>query len=93
MIPKLTDHELQTALSRLPNWNLEHGELVQTLAFKDFVEAITFVNRIATLAESAKHHPDIDIRYNRVRLTLSTHDSGGITANDTTFAALVDSQK
>jgi 4a-hydroxytetrahydrobiopterin dehydratase len=93
MTPKLTDRELQTALAHLPDWKLEHGELVRTLIFKDFVEAITFVNRVATLAESANHHPDIDIRYNRVRLALSTHDSGGITANDKTFAAMVDSQK
>ena len=83
---KLTDQELQKALSSLPNWTLKNGELVQELIFKDFVASMAFVNNVAQLAEAAGHHPDIDIRYNRVRLVLVTHDAGGITQNDTSLA-------
>jgi 4a-hydroxytetrahydrobiopterin dehydratase len=83
---KLTDSEIHQALSGLNGWSLEGGELVQQRTFKDFVAAMHFVNQLADLAEKAGHHPDIDIRYNRVRLTLVTHDAGGVTANDTAMA-------
>ena len=83
---KLTEQQLQQALSTLPNWTLKNGELVQERIFKDFVAAVAFVNDVAQLAEAANHHPDIDIRYNRVRLGLVTHDAGGITQNDTSLA-------
>jgi 4a-hydroxytetrahydrobiopterin dehydratase len=85
-VQKLTDNEIQQALSGLFGWNLEGGELVKQYTFKDFVAAMHFVNQLADLAEQAGHHPDIDIRYNRVRLALVTHDAGGITANDTAMA-------
>lgn len=83
---KLTDAEVQQALGTLPNWALEAGVLVQQRTFKDFVAAMAFVNDVAQLAEAAGHHPDIDIRYNRVRLALVTHDAGGITRNDVALA-------
>jgi 4a-hydroxytetrahydrobiopterin dehydratase len=83
---KLTDQQVQQALTTLPNWALKNGELVQERTFKDFVAAMAFVNDVATLAEAAGHHPDIDIRYNRVRLALVTHDAGGITGNDASLA-------
>ena len=83
---KLTDQELQQALTTLPNWALKGGELVQERTFKDFVAAMAFVNDVAQLAEASGHHPDIDIRYNRVRLALVTHDAGGITENDAALA-------
>lgn len=83
---KLTDQEVQEALGKLPNWSLKNGELVQERTFKDFVTAMGFVNDVAQLAETAGHHPDIDIRYNRVRLALVTHDAGGITQNDAALA-------
>ena len=83
---KLSDKELQQALNTLPNWTLKNGELVQERTFKDFVASMAFVNNVAQLAESAGHHPDIDIRYNRVRLALVTHDAGGITQNDAALA-------
>jgi 4a-hydroxytetrahydrobiopterin dehydratase len=85
-VQKLTDAEIGEALSGLNVWMLEGGELVQRRTFKDFVAAMRFVNQVADLAERAGHHPDIDIRYNRVRLALVTHDAGGITANDTAMA-------
>ncbi len=83
---RLTDDQLQHALQQLPGWNLENGEIVQQRTFKDFVAAMAFVNDVAQLAEAAGHHPDIDIRYNRVRLALVTHDAGGLTSNDTNLA-------
>jgi 4a-hydroxytetrahydrobiopterin dehydratase len=83
---KLTDQQLQQALGSLPNWALKNGELVQERTFKDFVAAMAYVNDVAQLAEAAGHHPDIDIRYNRVRLALVTHDAGGITGNDAALA-------
>ena len=87
---KLSQQELQEALTRLPLWKLEDGKLVRDWVFKDFLAAMEFVDRVAVLAEAAGHHPDIDIRYNRVRLALVTHDSGGITAKDADMAASLD---
>jgi 4a-hydroxytetrahydrobiopterin dehydratase len=83
---KLSQNELEQALTVLPNWALRNGELVQELTFKDFVASMAFVNDVAQLAEAAGHHPDIDIRYNRVRLALVTHDAGGITQSDAALA-------
>jgi 4a-hydroxytetrahydrobiopterin dehydratase len=83
---KLSEQQLQQALSALPDWALKNGELVQERTFQDFVTAMAFVNDVAQLAEAAGHHPDIDIRYNRVRLALVTHDAGGITQNDAALA-------
>ena len=68
-------------------WKIETGELVKTFTFKDFVASLRFVNQVGELAEKAGHHPDIDIRYNRVRLALSTHDAGGLTQKDFDLAA------
>jgi 4a-hydroxytetrahydrobiopterin dehydratase len=90
MTLKLHENALKTALKDTPEWALEDGELVRTIQYKDFVEAIAFVNRVAELAEAAGHHPDIDIRYNRVRLALTTHDEGGITQKDIDLAVKID---
>lgn len=86
----LTADELTAALTALPEWTMEGGEIVRTYQFADFVAAIAFVERVAPLAEEAAHHPDIDIRYNRVRIALTTHDEGGITGKDTALAARFD---
>jgi 4a-hydroxytetrahydrobiopterin dehydratase len=90
MRARLTDAELQDALQGLPKWRLEHGQLTQTIAFSSFEKTIEFVNEAAALAEKADHHPDIDIRYNRLRFVLVTHDVGGITHNDVEMAAQLD---
>ena len=82
----LSKSEVETLLKELPEWKLDGGKLVRDWEFKDFVAAMSFVNRIATLAEQAGHHPDIDIRYNRVRLGLISHDAGGITERDAKMA-------
>lgn len=83
---KLTDLELKEAAAKLPGWRLEEGKLLRDFSFADFVAAMVFVNKIAEIAESAGHHPDIDIRYNKVQLGLVTHDAGGITARDVEMA-------
>jgi 4a-hydroxytetrahydrobiopterin dehydratase len=87
---KLDDQELQAAVTKLRKWSLTKGELVREVVFKDFAHAMVFVNGVAELAEGANHHPDIDIRYNKVGLALVTHDSGGITQNDIEMAEAID---
>jgi 4a-hydroxytetrahydrobiopterin dehydratase len=82
----LTDDEMSALLAREPLWTLSEGKLVRDWKFKDFVAAMAFVNRVAAIAEEAGHHPDIDIRYNRVSLGLVTHDAGGVTARDAQMA-------
>ncbi|HEX4032419.1 MAG TPA: 4a-hydroxytetrahydrobiopterin dehydratase [Terracidiphilus sp.] len=86
-MPALTVEEAQNRLASLPEWRIESGELTRTFTFKDFVAALGFVNRVGQAAEAAGHHPDIDIRYNKVRLGLVTHDAGGLTAKDFELAA------
>jgi len=86
----LSKEVIALRLSTLPAWQVESGVLTRTFAFEDFRAALRFVNRVAELAEEAGHHPDIDIRYNRVRLALVTHDAGGLTEKDFDLAAAVD---
>jgi 4a-hydroxytetrahydrobiopterin dehydratase len=90
MSQKLTPEALQTALKTLPDWRLEDGQLIRSITFSTFPQAIDFVNRIAAFAEAANHHPDIDIRYNKLRLALVTHDSGGITQKDVDLATSIE---
>lgn len=85
----LNSSEVEALLHKNPEWHLDSGKLVRDWSFKDFVQAIAFVNRIAELAESAGHHPDIDIRYNKVRLALVSHDAGGITNRDARMASRI----
>ena len=86
----LSDAEIRSRIVSVPDWRIESGELTRTFAFKDFVASLSFVNRVGDLAEKAGHHPDIDIRYNRVRLQLITHDAGGLTAKDFDLAEAAD---
>ena len=81
-MPKLSNAEIDTLLTEHPAWMLVNGSLTREATFGDFAGAMVFVNRVAALAEQAGHHPDIDIRYNKVRLTLTSHDVGGLTARD-----------
>ncbi|MGE5749395.1 MAG: 4a-hydroxytetrahydrobiopterin dehydratase, partial [Gemmatimonas sp.] len=76
----------------LHGWSRRGDALVRTYQFRNFSQAMEFVNRVAGLAESAGHHPDIDIRYSKVTLSLSTHDAGGITSNDVSLARAIDSE-
>ena len=83
---KLTTVQIKRALARLPGWRKTGSTITRTFQFKDFPAAIKFVNAVAKLAEQAWHHPDIDIRWNKVTLTLTTHDAGGLTRKDFTLA-------
>jgi 4a-hydroxytetrahydrobiopterin dehydratase len=83
----LSTEEANRQLAALPDWKIVSGELVRAFQFKNFLTALAFVNRVGDLAEAAGHHPDIDIRYNRVRLGLTTHDAGGLTTKDFDLAA------
>ena len=82
----LSEQELHDLTNELPEWALEDGRLVRAWTLPNFVDAIALVDRVAQLAEEAQHHPDIDIRYNRVKLALVSHDAGGITARDAQMA-------
>lgn len=85
----MTDVEIETVLRGEPEWRLQDGKLVRTWTFADFVKAMEFVSKIAALAEEAGHHPDIDIRYNKVTLGLVSHDAGGVTERDAKMAARI----
>jgi 4a-hydroxytetrahydrobiopterin dehydratase len=86
----LSAAEVASLLISVPAWQVEKAELVRTFQFEDFRASMSFVNQVADLAEEAGHHPDIDIRYNKVRLGLVTHDAGGLTAKDFELAARAD---
>lgn len=83
----LSDTEAQLRLSQLSGWVLDGKTITTTRTFKDFVEAVGFVNRLVEPAEAAGHHPDLAISYNRVTITLTTHDAGGLTQKDFEMAA------
>ena len=85
-MPKLTVAQIKTALRSTPNWKRKGAAISRTYEFKDFVVAMRFVNAAARLAEKAWHHPDIDIRWNKVTLTLTTHSGGGLTEKDFALA-------
>ena len=93
-VPRLGDAELAALLPQVSAWNRVTeaglGKLRRELTFADFKAAMVFVNRVADLAEAENHHPDLAINYNRVSLTLWTHDSGGLTENDLILAARID---
>lgn len=82
----LSTAQVEAFTAEFPEWSLRNGALTREWKFPDFTEAMLFVNRVAAIAERANHHPDIDIRYNRVTLALVSHDAGGITVRDTAFA-------
>jgi len=86
----LSPEELKAHLANRPEWRVNGREIVRVFQFSDFRAALGFVNHLGILAEEAGHHPDIDIRYNKVRIALSTHDAGGITAKDFALASQAD---
>lgn len=87
---KLTVDEVQQGMASLAGWERQGDEIVKEYRFDCFGDAIAFVVRLAFRAEKANHHPDLDVRYNRVRVALSTHSDGGITAKDLALAAEAD---
>ena len=86
----LEEEELQTALRKCPEWELEKKYIIRTVEFEEFNDAIDFVNDLAEIAEEAQHHPEIIIRHTRVKLKLTTHDAGGVTELDIQLAQRVD---
>lgn len=86
MRQKLTDDQIKTELATLPGWSRQGIAITKGFVFKRFADGIAFVQRIATAADAADHHPDIDIRYTNIKVALSTHDSGGVTAADVKLA-------
>jgi len=86
----LAENEVQSRLRELKGWELRDGRLRKQFVFRTFLRAVTFVNAIAYLAESAGHHPDIAINYNRVTLRLITHSAGGFTERDFQLASEID---
>ncbi len=90
MASTLSDTEVRKALASLPGWKLNGKQIERVFEFPDFVAAMKFVNRIADAAEAAQHHPDITINYNKVKLALISHDSGGVTQRDVKMAGRID---
>jgi len=86
----LSREEIGRRVNRLKGWTLEGKEIRKIVTKENFVRAMGFVNSVALLAEKANHHPDIDIRWNKVTLALSTHSQGGLTANDFQLAEEID---
>ncbi|MFT3684949.1 MAG: 4a-hydroxytetrahydrobiopterin dehydratase [Phycisphaerales bacterium] len=89
-VPRLSETQIAVGLERLTEWAQVGDAIQRTYTFKDFVQAMAFVDRAAATAEAVQHHPDILIRYNRVTMTLSTHDAGGISQKDMDLAGVLD---
>jgi len=87
---KFNPAQIKTALTAVPAWKKKGLAITRLYQFKDFPAAIKFVNAVARLAEKAWHHPDIDIRWNKVTLALTTHDQGGLTEKDFALAKKFD---
>ncbi len=90
---RLSEEEIKTNLKKAKGWKRVGTEIRRTYTFDDFTHSIDFVKRVAHLAEESDHHPDILIQYDKVTLTLSTHDEGGLTSRDFKLAARIDSRK
>lgn len=87
----LSATEIEQRLAKLPNWKRTGDKILKHYQFKDFPEALAFVNKVGALAEKAFHHPDISIHeWNKVTLELTTHDEGGLTAKDFALAGQIE---
>ncbi len=82
--------QIDAALGELSGWDFDGEALTRTFRFADFVHAVGFVEHLAELAEERRHHPDIDIRYNKVTLHLVSHDAGGVTTRDVELAEAIE---
>ena len=89
-MPALVAKTISLELKAVPDWSKRAKTILRTFKFEGFLNGIEFVNRIAKTAQKLNHHPDIDIRYDKVTLTLTTHDEGGITKKDFTLARQCD---
>lgn len=87
---RLADTDVESALAGLPGWERSGEEIVKVFERPSFADAIAFVVRVGFLAEAADHHPDLDVRWRRVRVALTTHDAGGLTALDVDLARRIE---
>lgn len=91
-VPELTAEERDAALASLPGWTLraDGKAITRNFRFRDFAEAWAFMGKVAALAEAQDHHPEWSNVYNRVEITLTTHDAGGLSARDVRMARAID---
>ncbi|MEA2704087.1 MAG: 4a-hydroxytetrahydrobiopterin dehydratase [Actinomycetota bacterium] len=87
---KLTDEEIASGLGELPGWEGGGDEISKEFRLGNFKDAVSFVVRLSYEAESRNHHPDLEVHYNRVKVTLSTHSEGGVTAKDLDLAGAIE---
>ena len=87
----LTEEQIRTELKSLNNWSIQKGKLHREITFEDFVQAFSFMTKVALHAEKMNHHPEWFNVYNRVTIDLMTHDAGGITSNDVELAKFIES--
>ena len=92
MPERIADSEVEAALGSLPGWEVRGGAVVKQFSLPSFSAAIAFVNHLAALAEDANHHPDLEIRYDKVLVSLVTHSAGGITQNDLDMARRIEAE-
>jgi 4a-hydroxytetrahydrobiopterin dehydratase len=85
----LSEDEVRTAVGDIEGWDAAKEEITKEFKFPGFPDAVAFVVRLAFEAEAANHHPDLDVRYNKVRVTLSTHSEGGVTEKDVELARAI----
>ena len=91
MSDAINDDQAREKMKRIPEWELTNASILRSFEFDEYPLAIDFVNSVAEIAEEASHHPDIFISYTNVKLTLTTHDVGGLTESDFEVAARIDS--
>ena len=90
----LNKDEISKKLSSFPEWDFEKRQIAKEFQFKDFAEALNFVNKVGTFAEEMNHHPDILLHsWNKVKITVSTHSEGGVTQKDFKLAEKIESIK
>lgn len=89
MAQLLKDDEIQNYAQELSDWTVEGNQIQSIRKFKDFIEAINFINRLVEPSEAAGHHPDIEVSYNKVKIILTTHDAGGLTEKDFDLAKVI----
>jgi len=85
-MPRLNQAQVKKRMRGIPDWRAQSRAIRRTFVFEGFMDSIGFVNRVARKAERSDHHPDVDIRWNKVTLTLTTHSEGGLTAKDFSMA-------
>ncbi len=89
-MPTLSADQITDQLKSLPGWEYKGNAIVKLFRFKEFMDGIEFINRVAEIAEAADHHPDITINYTRITFACSTHSDGGVTEKDFKLAGNIE---